>query len=75
MDHFEQRLVLKFLFLKGLRCKAAHIELSAVLREQTYSLWQAEQCIRRFKDGDLSCEDDDQSGRPFSDLSDNIQSG
>jgi hypothetical protein len=59
MDHFEQRLVLKFLFLKGLRYKAAHMELSSVLGEQAYSLSQTKQWIRRFKDGDLSCEHDD----------------
>jgi hypothetical protein len=75
MNHFEQRVVLKFLFLKELRYKAAHTELSSVLGEQTYSLSQAKRWIRRLKDGDLSCEDDDRSGRTFWDLSDGIPSG
>jgi hypothetical protein len=74
MDHFEQRVVLKVLFLKGRRYKAVHIELSSILGEQVYSLSQAKRWIRRFKDGDLSCEDTDQSGRPFSDLFNEIQS-
>jgi hypothetical protein len=59
MDHFKQRVALKFLFLKGQRHKAAHIELSSVLGEQAYSLSQAKGWIRRFKDGGISCEDDD----------------
>jgi hypothetical protein len=72
MDHFEQPVLLEFLFLKGLRYKAAHIESSSVLGEQLYSLSQAKQWISRFKDGDLSFENDDRSGRPFSDLFDGI---
>jgi histone-lysine N-methyltransferase SETMAR len=73
MDHVEQRIILKFLFMKGLRYKAAHNELSSVLGGQVYSLSQVKRWIRRFKDGDLSCEDEDRSGRPFSDLSDAIR--
>jgi hypothetical protein len=73
MDRFEQRIVLKFPFLKGIGSQAAHIELSSVLGEQAYSFLQAKQWIRRFKDDDLSCQDGDLSGRPFSDLSDGIQ--
>jgi histone-lysine N-methyltransferase SETMAR len=73
MDHVEQRIVLKFLFLKGLRYRAAHTELSSVLGEQAYSLSQSKRWIHRFKDGDLSCEDEDRSGRPLSDLSDGIR--
>jgi hypothetical protein len=75
MDHFEQRVVLKFLFLKGLRYKTAQIERSSRLGEQVYSLLQAKPWICPFKDGDLSSKDDDRSGRLFSDLSDGIQSG
>jgi hypothetical protein len=52
-DRFKQRIVLKFLFLKGLRYEAAHIELSSVLGEQACSLSQAKRWIRRVKDGDL----------------------
>jgi hypothetical protein len=70
MDYFKHRVLLKFLFLKGLRCQAVHRELSSILGEQVYSLLQAERWICRFKDGELSCEDGDRSGRPFPDLSD-----
>jgi hypothetical protein len=68
MDHFEQQVALKFLFLRGLRYKAAHRALSSVLGEQAYSLSQAKRWICQFKDRDLSSEDDDRSGRPFSDI-------
>jgi hypothetical protein len=37
MDHFQQRVVVMFLFLKELRHKAAHAELSSVLGEQAGS--------------------------------------
>jgi hypothetical protein len=72
MDHFEWRVALTFLFLKGLRCKASQTELSSVFGAKAYRLSQAKRWIRRFKDGDLSCEDDDRSARPFPDLSDGI---
>jgi hypothetical protein len=59
MDRFEQRVVLKFLFLKGLRYKAAQTEPSSVLGEQAYSLSQAKRWIRRFKDSNISCNEND----------------
>jgi hypothetical protein len=49
MDHFEQRGVLKFLFLKGLKRKQARIDLSSVLGEGAYSLSQAKRWVRRSK--------------------------
>jgi hypothetical protein len=67
--------VLKFLFLNGLRSKPPHRERFSVLGEQACSLSQQKRWIRRFEDSGFSCEDDDRSGRPFSDLSDIIQSG
>jgi hypothetical protein len=45
MDRFEQGVVLKFLFLKGPRYKASHMELSPLLGEQTCSLSQAKRWI------------------------------
>jgi hypothetical protein len=53
MDRVEQRIVLKFLFMKGLGNKTAHAELCSVLGEQARSL---SRLVRRFKDGDLSCD-------------------
>jgi hypothetical protein len=69
----EQRIVLTFLFLNGLGYKAAHAELGSVLGDEACSLSQTKRWIRRFKDGDLSCEDEDRSGRPLSDLADGIR--
>jgi len=73
MDEFEQRVALKFLFLKGLRYRAAHAELSTVLGEDCYSLSAVKFWLRRFKSGDFSCQDAERPGRPVSDLSDSIQ--
>jgi hypothetical protein len=72
MEVVEQRIVLKFLFLKGLRYKLAHAEFSSIIGEQVYSLSQMTRWICRFKDGDLSWGDEDRSGRPLSDLPDGI---
>jgi hypothetical protein len=72
MDLVEQQIVLKFLFLKGLRYEAAQAELSSVLGQQAYSLSQTKRWIRRFADSDLSCEDEDRSGRPRSYPTDGI---
>jgi hypothetical protein len=73
MDPVEQRFVLEFLSLKRLGYKAVHRELYSVLGEHAYSLSQTKRWISRFKDGDLSSEDDDRSGRPLLDLSDGIR--
>jgi hypothetical protein len=73
MDLVEQRIVLKFLSLKGLRYKAAHAERSLVLGEEVYSLSQTKPGIRRFKDGHLLCENEDQSEIPLSELTDRIR--
>jgi hypothetical protein len=74
MDHFEQRGLLKFLFLKGLKRKEARIDLSSVLEYWRTRLltFASEAMGSSVKDGDLSCEHDDLPGRPFSDLSDGI---
>jgi hypothetical protein len=53
MDPVEQRIILKFLFIKGLGYKAALSELCLVLGECTYSLSQMKRWIYRFPDGNL----------------------
>jgi hypothetical protein len=58
MDHIGQRVVLRFLFLKRLRYKTAHKELASLLGEQVCLLLRAKRWIHRFKEGDLSREDD-----------------
>jgi hypothetical protein len=73
MDQVEQRIVLKFLFVKSLGYNAAHREFCLVLGEGTYSLWQMKRWICRFRNGDLSCEDEDRPGTPLSDLGDGIR--
>jgi hypothetical protein len=73
MDSVKQRTVLKFLFLKGLGYRTTYRELCSVLGERTNSLSQTKGWIRGFKDGDLSCEDEDRSERPLSDLRDEIR--
>jgi hypothetical protein len=72
MDRVEQRNGLKALFLNGLRYKVAHMELCFVLGEQADSLSHMKQRVRRFKDGDLSYEDEAQSRRLPSDLTNGI---
>jgi hypothetical protein len=73
MDPVEQRIVLKFLFPKGLGYKTTHIKLCSVLGEPTDSLSQTNRWIRPLKDGDLSCEDEKWSGRLLSDFPDGIR--
>jgi hypothetical protein len=68
MEEFEQRFVIKFLFIKDLRSKAIHSRLDAALAAVARSLTQVEEWIGRFKTGDSSCQDHCCTGRPSSDL-------
>jgi hypothetical protein len=68
MDPAKQRIVLKFLFLKGLEYNAAPKELCSVLGEPIYSVSRIKRWICRFKYGDLSYEEADRPGRPFLDF-------
>jgi hypothetical protein len=65
MEKSEQRFVIKFLFLESLGAKAIHRELSAVLGHIAYSLVQVREWRSCFASGDLSCQDQFKTGRPF----------
>jgi hypothetical protein len=73
MDPVEQRIFVKFLFPKGLGYKTAHIKLCSVLGEPIDSLSQTNRWVRRLKDGDLSCEDEEWSERLLSDFPNGIR--
>jgi hypothetical protein len=73
MDPVEQQIILKNLFLKGVRYKITCRELCSVLGELTDSLLQTRDWIRGFKDTGLSREDEDRSRRPPPDLTDEIR--
>jgi hypothetical protein len=73
IDHVEQRSVLMFLFVKGLRYKVAHGELCSPTGEQAYSLSQMRRWIHRFKEGNLWWEDGHRPGRRLSELSGGIR--
>jgi hypothetical protein len=72
MDRYQQRCVIKFLFLQGKRYKAIHHELAAVLAEEAVSGETVKRWCRRFKNGDFAIEDHERSGRPRSDLAEAI---
>jgi hypothetical protein len=73
IDPVGTRIVLKFLFLKGLGCKATHRELFSVLGHCIYSLLQTNQWIRRFRGGNLSCKKQDRSERSLLNIMDGIR--
>mgnify|MGYP001073832873 CR=1 FL=1 len=72
MENHEQRIVIKFFYLKGLGYKKTHQELEEVLHESAISLSTVKRWIQRFKSGDLTCQDLERSGRPQIDLSESI---
>jgi hypothetical protein len=72
LDLVEQQIALQFLFSKGLRDKSPQADLPSSLREQTYSFSETKRCVRRFKEGDRSCDDEARSVRSLSDLTDGI---
>jgi hypothetical protein len=63
MEKWEQRFVIKFLFLKGLGSKVIQSELTAVLGPTACSLPQVKEWSSRFANGDLSCQDEIRPGR------------
>jgi hypothetical protein len=62
----EQRFVIKFLFIKGLRSKVIDTELEATLDATMCSLTRAKLWLGQFKSVGLSCQD--HLPRPSSDL-------
>jgi hypothetical protein len=59
--------------VKGLWPKAAHRKFSLVVGKRADSLLQTKRWVCRFEDGDRSCEIEEVSGRPLSDLMDGIR--
>jgi transposase len=72
MDMFEQRIVMKFLFLQGSRYKAIYTEIDAVLHEQVFSLATLKRWFQRFKQCDFDVSDEIRQGRPLLDLRETI---
>jgi len=66
MNNVEQRVVIKFLWLKGWGNRRIHQELTAVLHYNSLSITQVKEWLRKFKSGHFSCEDEDRPGRPLS---------
>jgi hypothetical protein len=54
MEKSEQRFIIKFFFMKGLRANETHAQLTAVLGATAYSLRQVKEWRARFAAGDLS---------------------
>jgi hypothetical protein len=72
LNYVEQWILLKFLFVKRLRYKVAHVEPRLAPGTQAYSLWQMRSWIDCFVEGDFSWQDDHRSGRRLSELSGGI---
>jgi hypothetical protein len=56
MEKSEQRVIIKFFYMKGLSANETHIQLTAVLSPTAYSLRQVKAWRARFAAGDLSCQ-------------------
>jgi transposase len=54
MDRIEQRVIVKYFFLKGHGSKLIHKELVSTLQDNAISLSTVKNWLRRFKIGDLS---------------------
>jgi transposase len=65
MDEREQRFVIKSLRLQGLGGKTIHAQLSSILASIALSLSTVQRWLRRFKEGNTSCEDVERPGRPM----------
>lgn len=68
MDATEQRYIIKFFFLSGMRYKSIYTEMKKVLHDNTVHLSTVKRWCTKFKNGHFSCEDEDHPGRPPSDL-------
>jgi hypothetical protein len=68
METFEQRIVIKFMWVKGLRARRIHTKLSRVLGDDCSSPAAIECWLARFRESDLSCADHSRSGRPVIDI-------
>jgi transposase len=66
MDELEQRFVVKYFFLKGWGNNKISTELQTIFHDSALSSSTVKRWIRKFKTGDLSCDDDSRPGRPIS---------
>jgi transposase len=65
MDEREQRFVIKFLWLQEQKNKAILTHLRDTLRGLAVALPTVKLWLRRFREGDTSCEDRSRAGRPL----------
>jgi hypothetical protein len=68
MEKSEHRVVIKFLWMKGLGARHIHVKLSRVLGNDCYSPAAIERWPARLREGDLSCANHSRSGRPVIDF-------
>jgi histone-lysine N-methyltransferase SETMAR len=65
MDEREQRVVIKFLWLQKQGSKVIHADLRGTLGDLAVSLPSVKRWLRRFREGNTSCEDGNRAGRPL----------
>jgi hypothetical protein len=63
MDQIEQRLMVKYFFLKARGIKLMRNEHVNSLQDNAISLFNVKNSLRRFRSGDLSCGDEEWPGR------------
>jgi histone-lysine N-methyltransferase SETMAR len=73
MDEVEQRFVVKYFFLKGWGNKTITAELQTTFGDSAISNSTVKRWIRKFKNGDFSCDDDSRPGRPLATLGPALQ--
>jgi hypothetical protein len=64
MEESEQRVVIKFLWMKALGARRSHTKSTRVLGDECYSSAVIERWLARFRESDLSCAHHSRSGRP-----------
>jgi hypothetical protein len=69
MEKSEQRVGIKFLWMKGFGARDIHTKLSRVLGDDCDSPVAIERWLARFRDGDLSCADHSRSDCLVTDIS------
>jgi transposase len=65
MEKKEQRLMMKFLWMKGWGAKRIREKLMSTLGDDSYGISQIKIWLQKFRNGDFSCKDSPRSGRPF----------
>jgi transposase len=65
MNEWEQRFVIKFLWLQEQGSRAIHAHLRGTLEDLAVSFPTVKRWLRRFREGDTSCKDRNRVGRPL----------